>query len=165
MDSLRRVRYKIMYALSRRTLYALSRVLFLVFVSLVAAQFEGKHTKITLSWAHKQFTTRLHTLLSMYQYFKMLPSDVPVSYRVVNYGLVVLSMVTIVSDEQSKLRRGISYLETVCPCRICFLRPATWIQNGLHFENKFEITNYVWHLYTRFFFNVLIKNIDSYLII
>ena len=38
----------------------------LVFISLVAAQTREINTKITLSWAYKQFATRVHTLFSMY---------------------------------------------------------------------------------------------------
>ena len=55
MDSLCRVRNKIMYVLSWRTVSALTRALFLVYI----------HTKITLSWALKRFVTRVHTLFPM----------------------------------------------------------------------------------------------------
>ena len=54
MDSLCRVRNKIMYVLLWRTVYALTGVLFWCLLI---------NTKITLQWAHKQFVTRVHTLL------------------------------------------------------------------------------------------------------
>ena len=72
LSSLCHVRNKIMYVLSWRTISALTRVLFwclfpslrsLVFISLVAREI---NTKTTLSWALKQFVTRVHTLFSIY---------------------------------------------------------------------------------------------------
>ena len=57
MDSLCLVRNKIMYVLLWRTVYALTRVLFwCLFIN----------TKIILSWARKQFATRVHTLFYIY---------------------------------------------------------------------------------------------------
>ena len=53
IDSLCRVRNKIMYVLLWRTVYALTRVLL--------CNSGNKHQK-TLSWAHKQFATRVNTL-------------------------------------------------------------------------------------------------------
>ena len=56
MDWLCHVRNKI--------IYVLSSVIF-VFISLVASQLAKINTNITLSWALKQFVTRVHTLFSI----------------------------------------------------------------------------------------------------
>ena len=63
--SLCHVRNEIMYVLVWRTVYALTRVLFwCLFLPLLRNS--EINTKITLSWAHKQFATRVHTLFSIY---------------------------------------------------------------------------------------------------
>ena len=56
MDTLCRVRNKIIYVLSSRTVSALTRGLFLCLLI---------NTKITIEWALKQFVTRVHTLFSI----------------------------------------------------------------------------------------------------
>ena len=60
MDPLCRVRNKIMYVLLRRTVYAFTRVLFWCLFPP-----PKNKNKITLSWAHKQFATRVHKLFSI----------------------------------------------------------------------------------------------------
>ena len=62
MDSLCRVRYEITYVFSWRTVYALTRVFSGVYSPCCCATREI-NTPITLSWAHKQFATRGHTLI------------------------------------------------------------------------------------------------------
>ena len=57
MDSLCRVRSKIIYVLSWRTVSALTRALFWYLLI---------NTKITLSWTLKRFVIRVHTLFSIY---------------------------------------------------------------------------------------------------
>ena len=51
-----------MYVLVWRTVYVLTRGLFLVFISPCWAATREINSKITLKWAHKQFVTRVHTL-------------------------------------------------------------------------------------------------------
>ena len=58
MDSLCRVKNKIMYVLLWRTVYALTLVLFWC----LFPELRSHRHKITLSWAHKQFATRVHSL-------------------------------------------------------------------------------------------------------
>ena len=65
MDSLCHVRNKIMYVLLWRTVYVLTRVLFWCLFSPRCCTTREINTKITLSWAHKQFPTWVHTLFSM----------------------------------------------------------------------------------------------------
>ena len=68
MDSLFRVRNKLIYVLTCLTVYVLTRVLFWsLFPSLLR---NTKNTKITFSWAQEQFVTRVHTLFSMYNWFR-----------------------------------------------------------------------------------------------
>ena len=55
LSSLCRVRNRIMYVLSWRTVSALTRVFFWCLFTTI-------NTKITLSWALKQFVTRVHTI-------------------------------------------------------------------------------------------------------
>ena len=64
MDSLCRVRNKIMYVLSWRTVFALTQCYFGIYFPRCFATREI-NTNITLSWALKQFVTRVHTLFSM----------------------------------------------------------------------------------------------------
>ena len=64
MDSLCHVRNKIMYVLLWRTVYALKCYFGVYFLSCCTTW--EINTKITLSWAHKQFATRVHALFSIY---------------------------------------------------------------------------------------------------
>ena len=66
MDSLC-VRNKIMYELLWRTVYALLGCYFGVYSPRWCAA-RAINTKITLSWAHKQFATRVHALCSITYY-------------------------------------------------------------------------------------------------
>ena len=67
MDSFCHVRNKIIYVLSWWTVYALTWVLFWCLFPLLLCNSENKH-QITLSWAHKQSTTKVHTLFYIYIY-------------------------------------------------------------------------------------------------
>ena len=58
-DSLCRVRNKIMNVLSWHTDYAHTRIHVVYF--LICCATREINTRITLSWAHKQFATRIHT--------------------------------------------------------------------------------------------------------
>ena len=67
MDSLCCVGSRIMYALTSWAVYALTRLRVLfwcLFPSLLCNL--GINTKITLSWAHRQFATQIHTLFYIY---------------------------------------------------------------------------------------------------
>ena len=66
MDSSCRLRNKIIYALSWRTVYALTRVLFFGVYFHRCCTTRTINANITLSRAHKQFTTRVHVIFSMY---------------------------------------------------------------------------------------------------
>ena len=79
MDSLCRVRNKIIYALLRRTVYALECYFGVYFPRCCATR--EINTKITLSWAHKKFPTRVHTLFYIYFGFTV----VKVRSRMSNY--------------------------------------------------------------------------------
>ena len=61
MDSLCCVRNTIMYVLSWRTVYALTRVLWWCLIPSLLLNSGNKHQN-TLLWSHKQFDTRVHTL-------------------------------------------------------------------------------------------------------
>ena len=75
MDSLCRVWNKVMYVLLWRTVYALTRgCYFGVYFPRCCANWEI-NTKITLSWAHKQFSTRVHTSSSMYLVSPLMPKE------------------------------------------------------------------------------------------
>ena len=54
-------KYRIMYVLAWRTVYALTRGLFWCLFPEKRSN-EGNKHQITLEWAHKQFVTRVHTL-------------------------------------------------------------------------------------------------------
>ena len=87
MDSLCRVRNEIMYVLLWRTVYALTQVLFwCLFPSSVILVFII-NTKITLSWAHKQFATRVHTLFSMSELTMALFTRIYWSLALMNYSI------------------------------------------------------------------------------
>ena len=65
MDSFCRVRNRIMYVHWRRTVSALTRVLFWCLFPLLLRNCGNKH-QITFSWAPKQFITRVHTVFSIF---------------------------------------------------------------------------------------------------
>ena len=56
-------KYEIMYVLFWRTLYALTRVLFFV---LICCANRDINIKTIVSWVHKAFATRVHTLFYIY---------------------------------------------------------------------------------------------------
>ena len=96
MDSLCRVRNKIMYVLLWRTVYALTRVLFwCLFPSLLRNS--GNKNQITLSWAHKQFATRVHTLFSIHSNRSCFPGAVGCATHTAATNIPIVHHVTPVS--------------------------------------------------------------------
>ena len=65
MDSLYRVRDNTIYVLSCRTVYALTRVLIWCLLPWLLRNWKI-NAKIALTWAHKQFATRVHILFYIY---------------------------------------------------------------------------------------------------
>ena len=69
MESSCRVRNKTMYVLSRRSVYALSLVIFYCYFPRRFATQEV-HIKVVLSWAHEQLDTLVHTLFFEFWYIR-----------------------------------------------------------------------------------------------
>ena len=148
-----------MYVLLWRTVYALTRLLFCVFFPRCRVTREI-NTKITLSWAHKQFATRVHTLFyisSTCCVLLALQQTHPVGWKAPLLELLARGrfLISIILDfeKKSNTSRLVSQIALCFACQQHLFRYSQSSHERNVVDNSF-ITSYQEH--SRCIYNILI---------